>query len=119
MRKAKTSNHVPARRVDKMGSDFRGDPFAALLEVLDSEAETHVSNDHLPRGRYDLSSVMFITRANTLNIPPPLMDAWRFIASPDTPRTRKGEIRAQHMIPETAHQARPCVTEMAIDDAAY
>ena len=118
MRKAKTSNPLfLLDEVDKMGADFRGDPSSALLEVLDPE-QNHTFNDHYLEVDYDLSNVMFITTANTLNIPPPLMDRMEIIRIAGYTENEKVEIARKHLIPNaiTKHGLDP--KEWSIDEDA-
>ena len=118
MRKAKTSNPLfLLDEVDKMGSDFRGDPSSALLEVLDPE-QNHTFNDHYLEVDYDLSSVMFITTANTLNIPPPLMDRMEIIRIAGYTEDEKVEIARKHLIPHAITKHGLDAKEWAIDDEA-
>ena len=116
MRKAKTSNPLfLLDEVDKMGADFRGDPSSALLEVLDPE-QNHTFNDHYLEVDYDLSSVMFITTANTLNIPPPLMDRMEIIRIAGYTEDEKVEIARKHLIPHAVTKHGLQEKEWSIDD---
>ena len=118
MRKAKSSNPLfLLDEVDKMGADFRGDPSSALLEVLDPE-QNHTFNDHYLEVDYDLSSVMFITTANTLNIPPPLMDRMEIIRIAGYTEDEKVEIARKHLIPHAVTKHGLTESEWSIDDEA-
>jgi ATP-dependent Lon protease len=118
MRKAKSSNPLfLLDEVDKMGADFRGDPSSALLEVLDPE-QNHTFNDHYLEVDYDLSSVMFITTANTLNIPPPLMDRMEIIRIAGYTEDEKVEIARKHLIPAAIAKHGLTAKEWSIDDEA-
>jgi ATP-dependent Lon protease len=118
MRKAKSSNPLfLLDEVDKMGADFRGDPSSALLEVLDPE-QNHTFNDHYLEVDYDLSHVMFITTANTLNIPPPLMDRMEIIRIAGYTEDEKVEIARKHLIPHATAKHGLADGEWSIDDEA-
>jgi ATP-dependent Lon protease len=118
MRKAKTSNPLfLLDEVDKMGADFRGDPSSALLEVLDPE-QNHTFNDHYLEVDYDLSNVMFITTANTLNIPPPLMDRMEIIRIAGYTEDEKVEIARRHLIPAAIAKHGLDSKEWSIDEGA-
>jgi ATP-dependent Lon protease len=118
MRKAKTANPLfLLDEIDKMGMDFRGDPSSALLEVLDPE-QNATFNDHYLEVDYDLSNVMFVTTANTLNIPAPLMDRMEIIRIAGYTEDEKAEIARRHLIPSAVHKHGLAPEEWMIADDA-
>jgi len=118
MRKAKSSNPLfLLDEVDKMGMDFRGDPSSALLEVLDPEQNASF-NDHYLEVDYDLSSVMFVTTANTLNIPPALMDRMEIIRIAGYTEDEKIEIAKRHLLPHSMTKHGLDAKEFDVDDSA-
>ncbi|WP_170833367.1 endopeptidase La [Litoreibacter albidus] len=98
LKKAKTTNPlILLDEIDKMGQDFRGDPASAMLEVLDPE-QNGTFVDHYLEVEYDLSNVMFLTTANSYNMPGPLLDRMEIIPLAGYTEDEKAEIAKQHLI---------------------
>ncbi|WP_292894940.1 MULTISPECIES: endopeptidase La [unclassified Nitratireductor] len=118
MKKAKKSNPLfLLDEIDKMGMDFRGDPSSALLEVLDPE-QNSTFMDHYLEVEYDLSSVMFVTTANTLNIPPALMDRMEIIRIAGYTEDEKVEIAKRHLLPKAVREHALEAHEFSVTDGA-
>ncbi len=118
MRKAKSSNPLfLLDEIDKMGADWRGDPASALLEVLDPE-QNSTFNDHYLEVDYDLSDVMFVTTANTLKMPQPLLDRMEIIRLPGYTEDEKVEIAIRHLIPKQEEVHGLKKNEFSISDEA-
>ncbi|MEN3950660.1 endopeptidase La [Iodidimonas sp. SYSU 1G8] len=118
MKKAGSNNALfLLDEIDKMGADFRGDPSSALLEVLDPE-QNSTFNDHYLEVDYDLSKVMFVTTANTLNIPGPLMDRMEIIRLSGYTEDEKVEIAKRHLVAKQLEQNGIKKGEWEITDEA-
>ncbi len=118
MKKAKSSNPLFLfDEVDKMGQDWRGDPASALLEVLDPE-QNIAFNDHYLEVDYDLSDVMFVTTANTMNMPGPLLDRMEIIRLSGYTEDEKVEIAKRHLISKQVEMHGLKEGEWSISDSA-
>lgn len=103
--------------IDKMASDFRGDPTSALLEVLDPE-QNNTFNDHYLEVDYDLSNVMFVATSNSMNIPGPLLDRMEVIRIPGYTEVEKCKIARDHLLPKQFEKNGIEEAELEITDAA-
>ncbi|MBL4917886.1 endopeptidase La [Szabonella alba] len=118
LKKAKTTNPlILLDEIDKMGQDFRGDPASAMLEVLDPE-QNATFVDHYLEVEYDLSNVMFLTTANSYNMPSPLLDRMEIIPLAGYTEDEKREIAKQHLIPKQIKNHGLKKGEFAVTDPA-
>ena len=118
LKKAKTTNPlILLDEIDKMGQDFRGDPASAMLEVLDPE-QNSTFTDHYLEVEYDLSDVMFLTTANTYNMPEPLRDRMEIIPLAGYTEDEKREIARRHLIPKQVKNHGLKKGEFELTDAA-
>lgn len=118
MKKAGTTNPLFLfDEIDKLGNDYRGDPSSALLEVLDPEQNSSF-NDHYLEVDYDLSDVMFVTTANSLDMPRPLLDRMEIIRISGYTEDEKIEIAKQHLLPKIFQENAVKADELEISDEA-
>ncbi len=118
LKKAKTTNPlILLDEIDKMGQDFRGDPASAMLEVLDPE-QNSTFVDHYLEVEYDLSDVMFLTTANSYNMPSPLLDRMEIIPLAGYTEDEKREIAKQHLLPKQIKNHGLKSKEFSLDDSA-
>ena len=118
LKKAKTTNPlILLDEIDKMGQDFRGDPASAMLEVLDPE-QNSTFTDHYLEVEYDLSDVMFLTTANTYNMPSPLLDRMEIIPLSGYTEDEKSEIAKLHLIDKQVKNHGLKKGEFELKDAA-
>ena len=103
--------------VDKLGQDFRGDPSSALLEVLDPE-QNHTFQDHYVEVDFDLSDVMFVATANSLNIPAPLLDRMEVIRLSGYTEDEKASIAERYLLPKQMKNNGVKLTELKVTDGA-
>lgn len=118
MKKAGTSNPLfLLDEIDKLGNDYRGDPSSALLEVLDPE-QNNSFNDHYLEVDYDLSDVMFVTTANSYNMPRPLMDRMEIISLSGYTEDEKIQIARRHLLPKIFSEMAIKKGELEVEDNA-